>query len=435
MKRWRNWGRSADATFAAVATPRNEAELTALIVATVRAGQRIRPMGAGHSFTPVAVTDGISVRLDLLSGVRSVEPDSGLVTLGAGTRLRDLPTLLGPHKLAVQNLGDIDAQSIAGAISTGTHGTGTAFTGMAGQVRGLRIALADGDIVDCSASQRPELFQAARIGLGAFGVITEVTLQCVPQFALAADEHPEPLEAVLDGFDDRMRSADHVEFYWFPHTDRALVKANHRLPADAELAPVPRWRSLVDDELLSNGVFAATCAAGRLAPTVIPSINRLATAVVSQRQYTDLSQRVFTSPRRVRFREMEYAVPRTDLPAVLREIRALIGTRGWRISFPLEIRVAAADDVWLSTAYQRDSAYIALHRYFREPFAEYFLAAERILTAAGGRPHWGKLHTLDAARLAEKYPRFADVRRVRAAVDPQNLFGNAYLDRVLGPVG
>jgi L-gulonolactone oxidase len=301
-------------------------------------------------------------------------------------------------------------------------------------VVGLRIALADGSVVDCSAAENADLFQAARVGLGALGVLTEVTLQCVPAFLLAAEEHPEPLDAVLDGFEQRMSAADHVEFYWFPHTDTALVKSNRRLPLTAGRVPVSRWRSLVDDELLANGVFAGTCLAGAVVPRVIPPANRLAAHLVSDRSYTDLSYRVFTAPRRVRFREMEYAVPRDELPDVLRAIRTLISARGWRISFPLEIRVAAADDVWLSTAYHRPTAYVAVHRYYREPFAEYFTAVEDLFVGVAGRPHWGKLHTRDAEYFRRAYPAFDDVLRIRAEVDPGGVFVNPYLERVLGLV-
>lgn len=396
-----------------------------------QAGMTVRPVGAGHSFTPIAATNGISLRLDRLSGVRSVAAD-GTVRLGAGTRLRDLPALLGPHGLALENMGDIDTQTLAGAISTGTHGTGAAFSGLAGQVRALRLVLADGSVVECSATERTELFQAARLGLGAIAVLTEVTMQCVPRFVLAADEHPEPLIKVLENFDDIAGQADHVEFYWFPHTDTALVKSNRRLAAGADPDPLPRWRSFVDDEVISNGVFALTCRAGWLAPQVIPMVNAAAAKLVSVRRYSDDSQAVFTSPRRVRFREMEYAIDRNALPQAIFDIRQLIAARHWRISFPLEVRVAAADDVWLSTAYRRPSAYVAVHRYLREPFAEYFLAVEQILLGYGGRPHWGKLHTLDAAALRERYPRFDDWRAVRDAVDPAGRFRNGYLDRVTG---
>lgn len=428
--RWRNWGRSVVAHPAAIESPMDESEVVALIGRATAAGWSIRPVGAGHSFTPIAATDGILLRLDAFSGLRRV--DGREVTLGAGTRLRDLPRLLRPLGLALPNMGDIDTQTVAGAISTGTHGTGAEFTGLAAQITALRIVTADGSVVDCSAAHRSELFQAARIGLGAFGVLTEVTIECVPAFLLAADEHPEPLEFVLENFAELTSGAGHVEFYWFPHTEVALCKTNTRLPVDSGREPLPRWKAVLDDEVTSNGIFALTCGAGWLAPPLVPTINRAAARLVSDRRFTDDSHTVFTSPRRVRFREMEYSIERAALPAAVREIDALIERKGWRISFPLEIRVAAADDVWLSTAYGRPSAYVAVHRYYRDPFAEYFLAVEDILRGFGGRPHWGKLHTLDAAALGERYPRFDDVLAVRDAVDPQRRFRNPYLDRVLG---
>ena len=432
---WRNWGRSVVAHPSRVETPADEVEVQAVLSRARREGLPVRPIGAGHSFTAIAATDGISLRLDRLGGLRSVDFATGSVRLGAGTRLRELPALLGPYGLALENMGDIDTQTVAGAISTGTHGTGKDFTGISGQVKALRLVLADGSVVDCSATERPDLFAAARIGLGAFGVLTEVTLRCVPAFLLAADEHPEPLELVLENFDEITSSAEHVEFYWFPHTDVALVKSNRRLPGDSEPHRLPRWRSVLDDEVTSNGVFALTCGAGWLMPQVIPTVNAAAARLVSVRKFTDHSQAVFTSPRRVRFREMEYAIDREVLPQAISDIRDLIARKGWRISFPLEIRVAAADDVWLSTAYHRPSAYIAVHRYYREAFAEYFLAVQEILLGYGGRPHWGKLHTLDAAQLSERYPRFGEVRAVRSSVDPGGLFRNPYLDRVLGLPG
>lgn len=434
MTTWRNWGRSASCTPAEIATPVDEAELVATIQRAANHGQSVRPVGAGHSFTSIAATDGVQLKLDHFSGIVAADRGSGLVTILAGTRLRDLPPLLSAHGLAMENLGDVDPQTIAGAISTGTHGTGLRFTGIAGQVRGLRIALADGRVIDCTATEHSDIFHAARVGLGAIGVLVHVTLQCVPAFALAAQEHPERLDEVIDGFAERAAAADHVEFYWFPHTERALVKTNTRLPGSASLAPVPKWKHLLDDEILTNGVFAATCAAGRLVPAVIPGVNRLATRLVSSRAYTDLSADVFVSPRRVRFREMEYAIDLDRLPDTLRAIKSLIEERSWRISFPIEVRCAAADDVWLSTAYGRTSAYIAVHRYYRESFHEYFNAVERILVDAGGRPHWGKLHTRAATDFAATYPKYGDFLRVRDDVDPGGVFGNDYLSRVLGRV-
>ena len=427
---WQNWGRSVRSAPAVVCAPGDEEELRKALARAASGRQQVRAVGAGHSFTPIAATDGMQLRLDRLSGVLRVSGTE--VTLGAGTRLRDLPALLGPWGLALENMGDIDSQTIAGAINTGTHGTGRDFTGIAGQVTGLRLMLADGTTLDCTAEQHPELFQAARIGLGAFGILTQVTIRCAPAFLLQATESPEPLAAVLAGFDGITAGADHVEFYWFPHTGTALVKRNRRLPVGAEPNPLPAWKELLDDEIVANGVFQIACGVGSLVPALVPPINRLAAGLVSERTFTDSSQAVFTSPRRVRFREMEYGIDLDSAAMAIEEIRALIARRGWRISFPLEVRTAAADQVWLSTAYRRPTAYIAAHRYFREGFAEYFLALEQILLRHGGRPHWGKLHTLGADQFAERYPRFDQVRRIRAEVDPDGLFGNPYLRRVFG---
>ena len=428
MTRWTNWAGNQTCTPRELAGPRDAAEVAAVVRSAAERGLRVRAVGSGHSFSGVALTDGVAVHLDAFAGLVSADPATGLVTLRAGTRLRDVPGLLAPYGLAMTNLGDIDAQTLAGAISTGTHGTGARFGGIATQVRSLRLVLADGTEAACSADERPELFAAARIGLGTLGVLTEVTLQCVPAFLLRADERPVPL---AEG-PDLLTTDDHVEFYWFPHTERALLKPNTRLPADAPAEPLSRRRAWWDDEFLANTVFDWTCRLGHRVPAAVPVVNQVAARALTARTYTDASHRVFTSAREVRFREMEYAVPVDALAGVLAELRSTVRRNGWRISFPVEVRVAAADDVWLSTAYGRDTGYVAVHRYHRESPEQYFCAVEAIMGAAAGRPHWGKEHHLDADTLAERYPRFADFRRVRAEADPAGTFANAYTDRVLG---
>jgi L-gulonolactone oxidase len=384
--------------------------------------------GSGHSFTGAALTDGVLLRPERLTGLLAVDTAARTATVRAGTRLRELSGLLAAHGLALENLGDIDAQTVAGAIATGTHGTGAGYGGLATQVTGLELVLADGTVT--STDGRPDLLAAAAVGLGAYGVVTAVTLRCVPAFALRAVESAERLDDLLERWDTLPAEADHVEFYWWPHTRDCQLKRNTRVPLD-QLDPLPRWHAVLHDELVSNALFAAVCRAGVRAPALVPPVNRLATRLLGRRDYTDASHRVFASTRRVRFRETEWAVPRAALPGVLRELAATIERRGWRVSFPVEVRVAAADDRWLSTAYGRETAYLAVHRYVREPYADYFAAVADIV-GSEGRPHWGKLHDLDAAALAPRYPRFAEAVALRDRLDPERRFANAYTDRVLG---
>lgn len=432
-ERWSNWAGNQTARPRRLVHPRGSDEIAAAVKDAVAAGLRVKPIGTGHSFTGVGVTDGVQLVLDRHTRLLTVDVESGLVTVEAGMTIRELSAELASVGLALTNLGDIDVQTISGAISTGTHGTGLAYGGIATQVRALELVGADGSVAHCSATQDPDLFAAARVGLGAFGVLSAVTLQTVPAFALHAVEEPATFgELVDDGrFAELAQTVDHTEFYWFPHTSGCLLKRNTRVGLDA-LDPLPRWKAWRDDELLSNTVFGATTSLGKLAPALIPPLNRMASKALGRREFTDRSDRVFASPRRVRFVEMEYNLPRAELAGVLRELRSFLDSAGLEVSFPVEVRVAAADDIWLSTAYRRESAYVAVHMVRGSAYDRYFHGVEQIMAQVGGRPHWGKMHTLDAAALAGRYPRLADAQSVRDRVDPDRVFGNDYLHRVLG---
>ncbi|MEO7374916.1 MAG: D-arabinono-1,4-lactone oxidase [Terrimesophilobacter sp.] len=430
---WRNWGRSASAHPEFVARPTSVDEVVAVVRYARDHGLRVKPIGAGHSFSGVALAPDIQLDLGALTGLLVVDADSRTATLAAGTQLRQIPELLRPYGLAMENLGDIDAQTISGATSTGTHGTGSAFRGLSAQIVAATMVTADGRLLSVSGAENAHLLPAVQLGLGALGVIVDITIACVPLFLLHALEQPEPLDAVLDHFDERTRGVDHFEFYWFPHTDTALTKTNSRLNAAEPVAPLPPVRRWIDDVLVSNTALSLACTIGTLVPAVTPGVNRLATRLTGHRQFTDSSASVFTTRRLVRFREMEYALPRSAVPAALQAVRAVIERWQWRISFPIEVRVAAADDLWLSTAYGRDTGYIAVHRYYRDDYHQYFRAVEEIMRDYGGRPHWGKIHFQDAVFLRESYPRFDDFLAVRDRLDPDRVFANSYLERVLGP--
>ncbi|MFK4761980.1 D-arabinono-1,4-lactone oxidase [Microbacterium sp. ZW T5_45] len=429
---WQNWGRSASVKPLRVERPRTPEGVQRAVIAARAQGLTVKAVGAGHSFTGIAVAPGVLLELDDLQGLVSADAETGLVTLLAGTRLHRIPGLLAPYGLAMENLGDIDRQSISGAISTGTHGTGARFGGLATQVVGVTMITAAGEFLRVDEHENAELLPAVALGLGALGIIVEVTLRCVPAFVLRAIDEPAPLEDVLATLHDRVAASDHFEFYWFPHTEVALTKRQTRVPESTRREPLPVLGRWVDETLLSNGVYRAVCATGRIAPAITPPFNRLAVQLTGDRQYTDRSHRVLTQSRTVRFREMEYALPAENVVPAFRAIRALIAKRGWRIEFPVEVRFAQEDDRWLSTAHGRASAYIAVHRYWRVDPTEYFAAVERIMLEHGGRPHWGKLHTLGTDELRERYPRFDDFLAVRERLDPDRRFTNRYLERVLG---
>ncbi|HEX5569605.1 MAG TPA: D-arabinono-1,4-lactone oxidase [Streptomyces sp.] len=427
---WRNWAGTATARPVRTVAPSTTGALAEVVRRAAEDGLTVKAVGTGHSFTPVAVTEGVLIRPDRLTGVRRIDRGAGTVTVAAGTPLWRLNEQLAAGGLSLTNMGDIMEQTVSGAVSTGTHGTGRASGSLAAQVRALELVLADGSVLRCSTTENADVFAAARIGLGALGVISEITFAVEPLFLLTAREEPMVLDAVLADFDHLVRDNEHFEFYWFPHTDRCVTKRNNR--SAGPVAPLPPLRGWLTDEFLSNGVFQAACSLGRAVPATVPGIARIAGRALSARTYTDIPHRVFTSPRRVRFVEMEYALPRTAAVAALRELRALVERSDLRIGFPVEVRVAPADDIALSTASGRETVYIAVHLYRGTPYQRYFTAVERIMVAYGGRPHWGKLHSRDAEYLAGVYPRFGEFTALRDRLDPGRVFGNDHLRRVLG---
>ncbi|MEO3812140.1 D-arabinono-1,4-lactone oxidase [Sphaerisporangium sp. B11E5] len=422
---FRNWARNQSAAPAQVRTPASAREVAEAVRDAAARGLRVRMTGTGHSFTGVALTDGVMLRPDALTGVE--EAGDGLVRVAAGTRLRVLNEELARRGLALANMGDITEQTVAGAIQTGTHGTGRSAGGLADQVAALEMVLADGSLVTVTEG---DLFDAARVGLGALGVITAVTFRVEPAFLLRSERRPMPLSEILFSLDELTSANEHLDFFWLPHTDTCLTKRNNRSPGPAE--PPGALRHWFDNVFLENTVFGALCATGRRLPGAVPALNDLSARALSPSTCVDASYKVFTSVRRVRFLEMEYAIPRDRLAQALRETRDLVELRDWRITFPVEVRVSPPSDAWLSTAHGRDTAYIACHVYRPTPNPAYFEEVEQIMTRLGGRPHWGKLHTRDAAYLSTVYPRFADFLRLRDELDPGRLFTNPHLATVLG---
>ncbi|MGW4409549.1 D-arabinono-1,4-lactone oxidase [Nonomuraea sp. NPDC004702] len=421
-----NWAGNQTGAPAEVRTPASVADVVQAVRDASAAGRRLRMVGTGHSFTGVALTDGIMLRPEGLSGIRSAGDDR--VTVLAGTPLKVLNELLDQRGLALANMGDITEQTVAGAIQTGTHGTGRDSGGLADQVTELELVLADGSVA--TAVPGEDLFDAARVGLGALGVLTAVTFRVEPAFLLRNRRRRMTLTDILASLDSLTSANEHLDFFWLPHTDACLVKTNNRDAGPAR--PPSPFKHWLDNVFLENTVFGAACAVGGRRPALIPRINAISAAALGDSEAVDTSYKVFTARRDVRFLEMEYAVPREHLAQALRETRDLIDRMDWKITFPVEVRVTPPSDAWLSTAYGRDSAYVACHIYRPTPNPAYFEGVEEIMNRLDGRPHWGKMHTRDAAYLRKVYPRFDDFVALRDRLDPRRVFTNDYLDVVLG---
>lgn len=427
---WQNWSGLASSRPVRVLSPESAAEVSEAVVAAAHQQLTVKMPGTGHSFTDIALTDGLLLRPERLRGITAVDRDTMTVTALAGTPLHELNATLAQLGLSLHNMGDIDRQTIAGATSTGTHGTGGVVASLAAQIAGLELVAADGSLVKATPEINPDIFAAARIGLGALGVLTSITFKVEPMFTLEANERPILWDEVLGQLDELDATHNHVEFYWFPHTDRCSLKCNDRTLDEPEpLTPFRRW---LDDEFLSNRVFGWLNGVANARPSLIPRLNEISGRALSARTYSDVPHKVFTSPRTVRFREMEYAVPREVGIEALREVRRVIDASDWRISFPVEVRLAPADDIALSTASGRDVMYLAFHVNQQTDHTDYFAGVERILRDYDGRPHWGKLHTRTIEDLEPAYPRMAEFAAIRDRLDPDRIFTNAYLRRVLG---
>lgn len=391
----------------------------------------MRVAASGHSFTEAALTEGTMIRVEALSGIEDADRSSGLVRVGGGTVLAELNEQLAGLGLAMENLGDIDRQTIAGAISTATHGTGARLRNISAQVEGLELVLGDGSVRHLNASTDPELLRAARVGVGALGAISAVTLRCVPAFTLLRVDAPQPRDEVLDSFDERAEAHEHFELFSFPYSDLALVLERNR----TEGPPAPRARAAayLNDVVLENWALEALAATGKAIPRLIPALSRLAGRLASGSRTSDRSDRVFANDRRVRFTEMEYALPREYGPEAARRVVEWVRANRYPVFFPIEMRVSAGDDASLSPAHERDTAYIAVHQYRGMEWRPYFEAVEAIMDDYGGRPHWGKRHFQTAATLTERYPAWEQFQRARDVLDPNRVFANEYTNRVLGP--
>ncbi|MCS7298094.1 MAG: D-arabinono-1,4-lactone oxidase [Bacteroidia bacterium] len=425
---YRNWGRTLAFQPEQLLFPKKEEEIVRVIRQAIEEKKTVRVVGAAHSWTPLIETNHILLSLDRMQGLISLSPTQMTATLWAGTRLyRALPALWKAG-FSLLNQGDIDRQSIAGAFSTGTHGTGREFGILATQAIHYRFISGEGKIYDVYPELQPELFRALQVSLGLFGVITQVTLQVTPRYYLRLIKRIEPLEVALEQSEAYLEQYRHFEFFWFPYSEVALVKLT-------EVSETPGqtswWRRWAVDKVWENGAFWVINKLSQWAPQLSPTLCRFASRNMTAEIRVDKAYRIFASPRWVRFREMEYSVPAAAGPEVLREIRRWIDQHSPAVSFPIEYRYVKGDEIPLSPAYGGDRVLIAVHMYYRMPYERYFRGIESIFQAHEGRPHWGKMHTASSAYLQKVYPELESFLTLRQKYDPQGVFLTPFLQRML----
>jgi FAD-linked oxidoreductase len=406
--------------------PESESALQKILVEANRDGEKIRLIGSGHSFSPLIRTEGRLLSLDRMQGIVETRAD-GQVTAWGGTKLWHLNELLYGVGRALENMGDIDRQSIAGTISTGTHGTGKKFGSVSTQLSGIRLVTASGEILELSESDG-DLFRAAQVSLGALGVVSQVRLRTIPAYKLKLVQKKETVEECLANLDRRAAEHRHFEFYTFPHTGVAQTKDVDM----SEEAPTSAAKVFLNDMVVENILFKALSEVSRRVPGTTIPVAKICGMGVGSNTKCDWSHRIFRMPRLVRFNEMEYSIPAEAMADAVREIMAMIERERIKVHFPIECRFVKGDDIFLSPAHGRDSAYIAVHSYKGMPYEDYFRRVENIFRNHGGRPHWGKMHTLTGKDFVKLYPKWETFREIRNRLDPKGIFLNEQLRSFFG---
>lgn len=428
---WSNWAGTVQCVSECLFYPQTEEELVEIVQQAVQAGKTIRVVGEGHSFSPLVETTAYIVSLRYLSGIINIDKAAQTVTAWAGMSIKDCNEALYEAGMAMINLGDIDVQSLAGATATGTHGTGTAFGNISSEIVGFRLLTADGQLLQCSATENADIFGGGRISLGALGIITQLTLNIVPTYKLEFTSAAGPFEETMPRIAQYNEENRNFEYYYFPYSETLQLKTSNPTEKAVDHTPVLDY---FNDVVMENMVFGMVTKLGSWVPAFKKTISRAMAKTFPRGTTIQHSHKVYATVRTVLFKEMEYNIPMEHYDACMREIKAAIETGTYFVFFPVECRFVKGDDCWLSPAYQRDSAYIAVHTLPNMPHEPYFTDMEAIFKRYQGRPHWGKMHQRSAQDLAPAYERWEDFLALRERLDPQGLFLNAHLKKVFGLV-
>lgn len=424
----KNWSENQQWNPKEFLQPSTQEEIVNIIQKASENKQKVRVYGSKHSFTPINNSNDISLNLDNYQGLLSVDKTTNQATVKAGTKLYNLTSLLAEHNLALENMGDIDKQSIAGAISTGTHGTGITFGNISTQITAIKFVNGLGEVIYCSETENTALFKCMQISLGVFGIITEITLQCVPNYKLKLEKKVEDLDAVLASLNQLNDTNRNFEFYWFPYTNKTQTKYSN---ITNDKANKDNFINYFNDVVIENYAFKLVCDYAKKFPKKNVGVSKLSAKTLSKSVKVKENKDVYATPRLVKFNEMEYNIPTEAYQDVFKDVTKLVNSKKFNIHFPIENRFVQGDAIYLSPAYKRDSAYIACHVYKGKEFVPYFKALEEIFSAYDGRPHWGKMHFKDATYFSKIYPEFGTFCEHRKKNDPNGIFLNEHLTQIL----
>lgn len=423
----RNWGKTWSNQPKEILYPEGEVEVQSIIQNANEQGRHIRVVGSAHSWTHLVPAEDMLISLDKMQGLILLNKDENWAEVWAGTKLHRLFDILHENGMAVVNQGDIDVQSIAGALSTGTHGTGKDFSTLATMLLEVTLVTGKGEIMVLNEQNHPELFKAAQVSLGALGIITRMKLKVTPTFKLEYISKVGKLEDAVENFDQYLNENRNFEFYWFPHTDLVQLKIVNK--TDKPIKDGGFWRD-VNDVLIENIGYAVLSHFSKMFSWFTRPFSKFSAKNVPHGRWINYSHKIFATKRWVKFSEMEYNVPVEHFKSCIYEIRDMIHQRNFRVHMPMEVRYVKADDIMISPANGRDCVYMAVHQFKGMEYKEYFKAVEEIYWKYGGRPHFGKMNTLDYQGFKNIHPNWDRFIEIRNELDPKGVMLNAYLRKI-----
>ncbi|MXV39062.1 FAD-binding protein [Flavobacteriaceae bacterium Ap0902] len=425
---WKNWSETVKFEPKNYIEAKTIEEVKEAVLMAKEEGRKLRVAGSGHSFSRVCETKDILLSIDAMTGIVEVHKEQKQITFWAGTTVRRAGELCLEHGLAQENLGDFDLQTLAGATSTGTHGTGINLNGISHQIVAFWVVTADGELLECSKDKNPKIFEAGRVALGLFGVIVKVRLQLVDAYKLKVEKSLVNFFEILPQIPTMLQNHRNLEFFWFPMTKKAMMK---KMSVTDEPVDDPQWKNFINQHIIENYALNAVCNLSYRWNLNAKKVNQLMTKFVGNDIRINDYNKILATERMVRFKEMELNVPAEHFEAFFTEVSNMINEKQYPVVFPVEIRWVKADDIWLSPTYQRDAVYLAFHTYWKNHVPAYFYDMQEIAKKYEVRPHWGKMHNLEAAHFEKVYPKWHDFMEIRERLDPDQIFVGPYMSRLI----